>query len=72
MIQRPVTTGWMIMVPSVTGEVNRHFTHRFPCNCALALLVIEGLVALNLSRYEVAMRERGERKPVLAHVSVKC
>lgn len=58
MIQRPVTTGWMVMVPSVAGDVNRHFTHHFPCNSALTLLLI-GLVALNLSRYEVARGERG-------------
>lgn len=59
MIQRPVTTGWMVMVPSVAGDVNRHFTHHFPCNSALTLLLI-GLVALNLGRYEVAREKGGE------------
>lgn len=59
MIQRAVTMGWMIMVPSVTGDVNTHVTHHFPGNSALTPLLIEGLVALNLSRYEVATRERG-------------
>lgn len=39
--------------------------------CALILLT-EGLVALSWSRYEVTRREGGERKPVLAHVPVKC
>lgn len=43
--------------------------HHF--SCALNLL-IEGLVALSWSRYGVARREGGQRKPVLAHVSVKC
>lgn len=71
MNQSPVTVGWMVMVPSVAGDVNRHFKHHFPCNCALTLLVIEGLVVLNLTRYEEGMREE-ERKPVLAHISVKC
>lgn len=72
MIQSPVTMGWMITVPSVAGDVNRHFAHHFPYNCALTLLVIEGLVILNLTRYEEGTREKEERKPVLAHVSVKC
>lgn len=56
----------------VAGDVNDHFADHFPCNYALTPLAIEGLVVLNLTRYEEGRREKEERKSILAHVSVKC
>lgn len=50
MVQSPMTTGWMVTVSSDAGDINRHFTHHSPSNFAVTHLLIEGLVALDLTR----------------------
>lgn len=45
-------------VPAAAGAVNRHFTHHFPCSCALTALVIEGLVALGLTRHAEGKKQK--------------